>query len=185
MELDYQVWMSSEKCGGRLCPEDAKLIHRCAMEIEAKVMLEIGVASGCSSMVLANVARQTGGHLWGIDPKVEGRWYSNMKELGLEEYETLIKKFSPWVSPDEFGHPIDLLFIDGGHLTQECITDYRYFSHYVRKGGRILFHDYSLGTIWGVEVIRAVKIILEREPLKEIGLTQTRQKGTIAFEKTW
>lgn len=183
MEVDYQEYLP--KCGGRLCPEDAHLLHTYAMEIEAKVMLEIGVASGCSSMVLANVARLTGGHLWGIDPKIEGRWFSNMKALGLEEYETTIKKFSPWVSPDEFGHPIDLLFIDGGHRTKECITDYQVFSHYVRKGGRILFHDYTPDTGWGKQVMRAVAIILETDALKQIGLTQTKQKGTIAFEKTW
>lgn len=182
-EIDYMDLLP--KCGGRLSIQDGNLIHRCASEIEAKTMLEIGVASGCSSMVLANVARATGGHLWGIDPKVEGRWFSNMKALGLEEYETLIRKFSPWVSPDEFGHPIDLLIIDGSHKTKDCITDYQTFQFYVRKGGRILFHDYTPTTHWGKAVMRAVKMILETDPLREVGLAQSKNKGTIAFEKTW
>ena len=60
-EIDYMDMLP--KCGGRLCPDDAALIHRCAMEIEAKTMLEIGVASGCS--VSGSGSRTATVSLWG------------------------------------------------------------------------------------------------------------------------
>lgn len=47
--------------------------------------------------------------------------------------------------------PVDALFIDGGHATEECQGDYRAWAGHVRPGGWVAFHDY------GAAMLSAVK----------------------------
>jgi predicted O-methyltransferase YrrM len=182
-ELDYDYIL---KIGGdRLSLADAQTLHRTAIEINARNMVEIGVAGGCSSMVLGNVATILGGHLWGIDPRPEGRWHTNVKYAGVREYITLIEKASPWVVPENEGIklPIDYLFIDGNHRSKWTITDYQYWQYYVRPGGLIAFHDWTGAGGYKAQIQRSVAIILETDDLREVARVEGEDKGLIVFEK--
>lgn len=182
-ELDYDYIL--KRGGDRLSLADAQTLHKTAMEINARNMLEIGAAGGCSSMVLGNVAKLTGGHLWSIDPRPEGRWQPNIEYAGVEEYITLIKKASPWVVPESEGIrlPIDYLFIDGNHHSKWTITDYQYWQHYVRPGGLIVFHDWTGAGGYKAQIQRSVAIILETDNLTEVARVEGIDKGLIVFRK--
>ena len=181
MELDYQSILP--RCGLRLSVDDARALHETALGIEAKTIVEIGAGGGCSSMVLGNVAKHTGGHLYTIDPRPEPRWQINIDSLGLGQYVTLIQKASPWIDPSSVHTPIDYLFIDGDHRSKYVITDYQYWQKFVRIGGLIAFHDWT-GTRGGMEQIRrAVVIILETDPLREIARVEGNGMGLIIFRK--
>lgn len=169
--------------------EDAQVLLETAEVISPKVIVEIGVDTGGSSTVLATVARESGGHLFSIEPMPKELWDQNMSRLELDPYATLIEAYSPWLSAEQMSlipRPIDYLFIDGDHLTQACLTDYYFWQHYVRRGGRVAFHDWcSTGRV--DHMIRtAVNIILETDCLHEVGRAdQSPNFGVVVFEKAF
>lgn len=167
----------------RLSPDDCKLLYENALAISAKRILEVGAALGTSSIVLGLACRQTGGHVYSIEPHPRNEWFGNIERYGLNKVVTLIQGFSPWVELCERG-PLDFLFIDGEHKTRWCLMDYHYWSHFVRPGGLIGFHD-----IYGppaAKINRAIDMIMEDDGnnLAEIRrCPPARDRGTIIFEK--
>ena len=177
-------------CGGRLSFADAKILYRIALELEAQVIVEIGSKDGCSSMTFAEAVKQTGGHLYCIEPSITGKWIANMKRLNLEKCASILNFASPWVSAGVLlgfeKAPIDLLLIDGDHRTRWTIADYHFWEPYVRTGGVIVFHDWTGANGVGAWVQRAVSIILEDDAdgLEEVARNESNSRGLIAFRKT-
>ncbi|MFA5321167.1 MAG: class I SAM-dependent methyltransferase [Smithella sp.] len=167
---------------------DCDILDRTARAINAKTIVEIGVMEGCSTQLLGTVARDTGGHLYSFDPRPKSNWYVNVKRLNLEKDVTITVGFSPWAhSQVTIPMPIDYLFIDGEHKSRWAIVDFHYWSHFLRVGGCVAFHD-----IYGppsVGVLRAISIILEDDNnrLKEIArgdaIHAKRRGGVIVFQK--
>ena len=163
---------------------DAQLLEKTAREINPKIILEIGGAIGASSMILGHIAKDNNGILYTIEQNPHHEWYENMKYFGLQENSILIKGFSPWINNDIIEEPIDYLFIDGSHETKAIIVDYCYWEPFVRKGGRIAFHDYT-SYDKGTEdkVKRAINLILETDKhLKKVAEVKSKW-GLIVFEK--
>jgi len=173
-------------CGGRLSIEDARILYKTALDIDAQVILEIGSMDGCSSMIFGGVCKSTGGHLYCLEPNPKGKWKDNMRRLGLSDYATSIMKASPWINPTLIPQPIDYLLIDGDHRTAWTITDYRYWEPYIRNGGAIAFHDWTGANDVGASIQRAVEIILEDDAdgLREIARHESNSRGIIVFQKT-
>jgi predicted O-methyltransferase YrrM len=173
-------------CGGRLSINDARILYNTAIEIDAQTIVEIGSMDGCSSMVFGYVCKQTGGHLYCLEPNPKTRWKANMDLLGLSDYATTIMKSSPWIDPKTIPQPIDYLLIDGDHRTRWTIADYHYWEPYVRQGGAIAFHDWTGAKGVGAWVQRAVGIILEddKDGLEEIARDESSNRGIIVFRKT-
>jgi len=167
----------------RLSPDDCKLLYESALAISARRVLEIGAALGTSSIVLGLACKQTGGHVISIEHHPRNEWYSNIETYGLIDTVTLIQGLSPWVELPGW-KSLDFLFIDGEHKTRWCLMDYHYWSHFVRPGGLIAFHD-----IYGPpapKVNRAIDMIMEdeRNNLTEVGkCPPARNGGTVIFEK--
>jgi predicted O-methyltransferase YrrM len=198
MLTDEQFTDILNSCGGRLSIADAKILYRLALELEAKVIVEIGSKDGCSSMTFAEACKQTGGHLYCIEPSITGKWIDNMKRLDLVQYATIVHEASPWLNPlsvpiedganvNSRRWPIiDLLLIDGDHRTRWTITDYHFWEPYVRTGGIIVFHDWTGANGVGAWVQRAVSIILEDDAdgLVEVARNESNSRGLIAFRKT-
>lgn len=180
---------------GRITEADLKLLQRVCDYCKAAYILEIGSADGGSSVILAAKAKERAGHLYCIEPKPKQRMKDNMVKYGVENHYKMIPKFSPWVPSERVPDNLDLLFIDGCHKLRWCLCDYHYWSPRVRKGGVIVFHDFSgcsaedhRQKYYGQEkyvplVVRAVDIILETDDLKEIGRSKAPRGGAIAFEK--
>lgn len=182
--VDYQEIYERGKT--LLKVEEAACVYNTASEIGARTLLEIGSCYGCSSMTLATVAKEQNGHLQSIEPNPRELWRTNMEEMGLSKYCTMIAGYSPWIDDKAITTPIDYLFIDGEHRARWCLADYHYWSPYVRIGGRIAFHDYMSANAAGKGVMRAVEIILEDDAdcLKEIARIDLKISGLIVFEKT-
>lgn len=181
--IDFQE--ISERGLTNMKVDEAELLYESAREIEAKNMLEIGSMFGCSSMVLGSVARDTGGHLQCIEAEPQELWTKNIQDLGLSPHVTMIEGRSPWIDMRQITLPIDYLFIDAEHRTRWCLTDYQYWSAYVRPGGRIAFHDYCRIGRAGKGVMRAVDIIMEDEldNLSLVGRVDLNISGLIVYEK--
>lgn len=169
--------------GAYLSIPDAECLYKTATELRPKSILEIGAMYGCSTSVLGQVAKACGGHLYTIEPNPRQEWKDNVARLGLGEYVTLIVGSSPWIDTQRIAQPIDYLCVDGAHQTRWCLADYHYFSPFVRRGGRIAFHDWCGAGGMQVEVRRAIEIILETDALSEVERAEGRDKGLIVFQK--
>jgi hypothetical protein len=134
-------------------------------------------------MILGLVAKETGGHVYSIEPAPKQKWRVNIDELGLEPYVTSIFAESPWISPNKVALPIDYLFIDGDHRTRWVLVDYHYWIPFVRPRGLVAFHDWTGARNVGQWVQRAVGIILETDPLIEVAKFEWRDRGIIVFRK--
>ena len=167
----------------RMHVEDLKLIERTCREINPENIVEIGSMDGVSSLLFGSIAKEIGAKVTCIEPYPKARWKQNIADYELEEVVTLIMAASPWVDLGKIPLPIDYLLIDGDHRTRWAIVDYHFFEPYLRKGARVAFHDYN--AMKGVKewVRRAIDIILEDAPLKEIGHNETNDRGTIVFER--
>lgn len=165
---------------------DLELMVKTAREIKAKNIVEIGCMDGTSTMALAQVAKETEGHLYCIEPRPTGKWKANIRDLDLHDYLTLIMEASPWVNMKIIPKPLDYLLIDGDHRSRWCIVDYHFWEPYVRLGGRIAFHDWTGGKAVKKWIQRAISIIFEddSEKLKEVGRHEANDRGMIVFEKT-
>ena len=166
----------------RMHLEDLTLLESSCREISPKNIVEIGSMDGCSSLLFGEIAKEIGAKVTCIEPNPKARWKQNIADYKLEQVVTLIMASSPWIDLSQIP-VIDYLLIDGDHRTRWAIVDYHFFEPYVRSGGRIAFHDYNGMKGVGEWVRRAIDIILEDAPLKEVGHNNTKDRGVIVFEK--
>ena len=184
--LDPHDWMDEAIVRGnrRLSRGDADLLWRMAERTEARTLVEIGSADGCSSLVLGRWAQQHAGRLLCIEPEPRGKWRQNIADWQLEPHVRLVRAASPWLDALElFDGEIDLLFIDGNHKTRWCLVDYHFWAPFVRVGGGIVFHDWTGAGGNGAQVRRAVEIILETDAdlLEQVDESTGPDKGAVAF----
>jgi len=189
MDIKQPDWQKIIRMGSprandpKLSIDDCKLLWQSALAIEAKCLVEIGAFRGTSSMVLGLAAQNTGGHLWSVETRPRREWFDNIRKMGLDKIVTMVAGWSPAVHLD-LPDLIDFLFIDGDHQTRSVLRDYYYWSHFVRVGGLIGFHD-----IYGPpspKVNKAIEMILSdgSDCLQEQGRCPvSRICGTIIFRK--
>ena len=119
------------------------------------LFIEIGSYFGATSVILAEVLRRQGikGHskLYCIDT-----WHNNgMSEGKRYTLDFFRKSVAPWSDyivkvigdsrrvPPPLDGEYDLLFIDGDHSYEACLSDAKRFSPQIRLGGKVVFHDHD------------------------------------------
>jgi predicted O-methyltransferase YrrM len=178
----------------RMTAHDLELLDSTSRAIGAQTIVEVGSMDGCSSMVLAAVARDNGGRLTCIEPFPKLRWRQNIADLELAPYVALIEAACPWLDWNLIPPSIDFLLVDGDHRCSRAITDYVSLGRFVRAGGRIAFHDIDGGKGVAVWVREAVEICRRDDNLgspqgpdyriRQIARTpEGHDRGTIVFEK--
>ena len=129
-------------------------------------LLEVGTYCGKSATFLGAAAKQRGGlavtvdHHRGSEENQPGwEWHDpelvdpavgvmdtlpffrrTMHAAGLEDVVVAVVGRSETVA-SIWSTPLALLFIDGGHAVEHCITDYRCWSPKVQPGGVLAIHD--------------------------------------------
>lgn len=105
------------------------------------LIVELGVAYGKTSAVLAYAARSTEGEMVGVDdfglvgsPEDFSR---RMKALNLSVILVVSK-----TNEVKWDRPIDLLVIDAGHDEENVKQDVIKWVPWVKQGGFVAFHDY-------------------------------------------
>jgi MMP 1-O-methyltransferase len=127
--------------------------------------VEIGTYCGKSTVYLGHAAQVTGGHVVTVDhhrgsEEHQVGWEYHDAELvdatgrldtlpvlratlaaaGLEDVVTPVVGRSATVA-GFWAHPIDFLFVDGGHTDEAAQADYRGWAPHVRAGGTLVIHD--------------------------------------------
>ena len=157
---------------------DNLLLTRGIVELQPKIVAEIGVWKGGSTMTMANSMRKhaINGCILAVDTWVGSweHWFidENFLSLRLENgYPSLYKTFAANICRNEYqdyvlpvpldslnaaeylnrlGIKCDLIHIDGGHQYESVIADLRSWWPMLRVGGALIGDDYFLdGTTWG------------------------------------
>jgi predicted O-methyltransferase YrrM len=147
--------------------EEGLALHAAALAALAGggLGVEIGTYCGKSTVYLGHAAAVTGGHVVTVDhhrgsEEHQVGWEYHDADLvdatgrldtlpvlratlaaaGLEEVVTPVVGRSATVA-GWWAHPIDFLFVDGGHTDEAAQADYRGWAPRVRAGGTLVIHD--------------------------------------------
>jgi predicted O-methyltransferase YrrM len=111
-------------------------------EFGLKNIVELGVRTGNSTLVLLEAARQIGGRVLSVDvePCLEAR--ERIAKAHLADHWRFVHGNDLEVADSEIPNPIDFLFIDTNHLYDCTIAEFKKYSLHLRNGSWIALHDY-------------------------------------------
>lgn len=150
-------------------PSEMEALYKHAFEFEHPTILEIGSAHGASSIILAEAAKELGGHLICVDSYPED--YYDQDKFGAYAKKAFEKnvanKYPGIVKPiyrtsdsafaeirdmlDLNGKYFDIVFIDGSHEYGDVKKDCENYLPMLKSGGYVGFHDYNNVAFSGVK----------------------------------
>ena len=138
---------------GYISDDDAVFLHRLVGEICPETVIEIGVASGCSSAVILNAMDGVGlGMLYSFD--IDTHCYFDrsrpigaaVAEMGGQSLERWILKCGTSVEAGEMlrGHDVAMAFVDANHSHPWPTIDVAALLPAMKPDGWVVLHDISL-----------------------------------------
>lgn len=145
-----------------LAPEQGKLLRNLVLDNSPENIVEIGCFIGASTIWMASALQQLGGNrfIHSIDLFADimpphGQPYRYLRDpleyaqscaasaqlSHLIEFHQMDSKEMGTRYGELINKPIDLLFIDGDHSIEGCLSDFILFYPYVAAGGYIVLHD--------------------------------------------
>ncbi len=109
--------------------------------IGAKVVFEIGVRDGESTVSFLQAVKKTGGVVISLDINPCEKARKRISKLRLEDYWIFVRENSNDYVSKYAGWPVDVLFIDGEHTRKQCEKDFNNYVPFVKRNGLIIFHD--------------------------------------------
>jgi len=131
--------------------EEGMFLYKKIIELRAKKIAEVGLATGVSTAYLLIGAKETNGHVISIDPFQDTQWKNAgldlVEHLRLKSRHTWIKEKSHTALPrllDEKGaeSSYDLIFIDGWHTFDYTLVDAYFADKLLRVGGIMIVDDF-------------------------------------------
>jgi predicted O-methyltransferase YrrM len=142
-------------------------------EFGLKHIVELGVRTGNSTLVLLEAAQRIGGRVLSIDidPCMEAR--NRVDKAGFGPLWKFLEGNDLEIRESDIIQPIDFLFIDSSHLYRHTVAELEKYSAYLRRGSWIAFHDY----VSFPGVTRAVHEFVESLPHKPNFYPLVHQNG--------
>jgi predicted O-methyltransferase YrrM len=143
---------SEKRLVANISPLASKALYETVLKERPKLVVEIGMAQGVSTLTILTALAQTGGRLISVDPYVN--WKSgreaalnNVKRAGFAEMHRHIEDFSFRALPRlmEVGVQPDLAYIDGAYDFGNALIDAFYLDRMLRPGGVLAFNDVLAG----------------------------------------
>lgn len=140
-----------------------RLIFDLIKDMEAPVIMELGVCHGRTAALLAYVAQCRGGEYHGIDTfELEGsadEFRATMERLGLPamlHVGTTNGAAGRAPACPDWNDPLDVLFIDADHIAGSVELDCQQWIRHVRPGGLAILDDWSIeppetNPHWGID----------------------------------
>lgn len=137
---------------GHISVTHANVLYRSITRHRPRLVIEIGMANGISSLAILSALRDlnNGGRLISIDPFESTGWHGigllNVERASLAVYHRLIEE------PDYLALPhllkdntiIDFAYLDGNHFLDYTMLDFFYVDKMLSVGGVIGFNDCAL-----------------------------------------
>lgn len=125
-----------------------KLFMEC-LNIESKLIVELGVGDGESTFVLERVANLWGAKLVSVD-------IEDCKKVSKFKDRIFIKKddiafateFSVWCGERNIIPVIDVLFIDTSHLYDHTVAEIKAWFPYLAPHTKVFFHDTNMSPVF-------------------------------------
>lgn len=155
--------------------KEAKELYLCAKSVQEEgIWVEIGTWKGASIRIINAAKSKKKGKVFTIDnfrtdifPSGRGVKEETIEYLKKEKVTLLIGESEDAAKTWSEG-VIDFLFIDGDHRYEGVAADIKNWLPYVRKGGKVLFHDYDSHEDVTKAIHRAIEDKLI-EPIKKVG----------------
>lgn len=148
-----------------------------SIELEPKLIVELGVRGGESTFIFERVARKTGAALVSVDLEdcSKAISYPKWNFVRADDIE-FARRFQAWCRERELPSAIDVLFIDTSHLFEHTLQEIQSWLPHVGPQGKVFFHDTNqrrvywrkngtVGLGWWNErgVIRAIESYFDRQ----------------------
>lgn len=123
--------------------EHLPTLYAMAVHTKAKIVIELGVRLGESTIPFLEAMQVTNGHLWSVDVDRCDVAKNKMKEYGLDSRWTFTM-----LNDIDYGKHVwdkskkaDIIFIDTSHQYAHTKEEIQVFEPILRPGGMMIFHD--------------------------------------------
>lgn len=127
---------------------EGDLLYSLVRYLEPHATLEVGLANGISALHIAKALHDNGGgQHFVMDPLQYEDWHGlglhSLERAGLREWVTLDPRCShlALASLEEAGQRVQFAFIDGSHLFEDVLGDFRGVDRLLDVGGLVAFDD--------------------------------------------
>lgn len=112
------------------------------LELEPKLIVELGVRGGESTFVFERVARRTGASLVSVDLEdcSQAIDYPKWNFVRSDDIE-FARRFPDWCREKSLPPQIDALFIDTSHVYEHTLQEMKSWLPLVGPRGKVFFHD--------------------------------------------
>jgi cephalosporin hydroxylase len=119
------------------------------LDIEAKLIVELGVGDGESTFVFERVARLWGAVLVSVDIE-DCRNVSSYRDRTFVQMDDIAfaSSFDEWCRKRGIEPQIDILFIDTSHLYDHTVAEIRSWFPFLADRAKVLFHDTNMHDVF-------------------------------------
>ena len=151
--------------------ESAEALYGVVMQARTRVVLEVGMACGVSSLAILTALGDLGEHgrLISIDPHQSTQWrrcgVTAVERAGLGERHRLIEEASQLALPRLLAErtTAQVAYIDGWHTFDYAFIDFWYADRMLAVGGVVGFNDCGLPSI-----AKVIRFVLSHRKYQEI-----------------
>jgi cephalosporin hydroxylase len=116
-----------------------------SLNINPRLIVELGVRGGESTFVLERVARICGSTLVSLDIKNCARISSYEKWIFVRQDDIqFARRFKEWCEERGIKPEIDVLFIDTSHLYEHTLSEIKHWFPFLAQKAKVFFHDTNL-----------------------------------------
>lgn len=119
------------------------------LDIEAKLIVELGVGDGESTFVFERLAKLWGAVLVSVDIEdcLKVSSYKNRVFVRQDDI-AFAATFDQWCRNKRIDPQIDILFIDTSHLYDHTVAEIRSWFPFLAGRGKVLFHDTNMHDVF-------------------------------------
>ena len=121
--------------------EYTDILYEKVKELDAKVVVELGVGEAYSTMALLRGIQEVQGHLYSVDIRPMLSGIDRVKENNFDMNYWTFTNQDDLVYIDSWILPIDILYIDSSHYLMHTFYELEAYSRFVKFDGIILLHD--------------------------------------------
>lgn len=120
-----------------------------SLNIESRLIVELGVGDGESTYVLERIANLWGAKLVSVDIE-DRREVSSFKDRTFVQKDDIAfaAEFTNWCKQRNIEPLIDILFIDTSHLYDHTVAEINSWFPFLAKRAKVFFHDTNMSEVF-------------------------------------